>query len=34
MEDYFDLIHIRMLLGGVANWPALYSKVIRYATCL
>ena len=33
-EDSFDLIHARMLLGSVANWYAMYEKILRYVTCL
>ncbi|KAA8575462.1 hypothetical protein MFRU_002g00730 [Monilinia fructicola] len=28
--ESWDMIHIRMLSGGVVSWPALYQKVWRY----
>lgn len=27
----FDFIHIRAMYGSVADWPALYTEVFKYA---
>jgi len=29
-EDHFDFIHIRGLLGSIADWPALYQQAYRH----
>ncbi|KAI8965416.1 methyltransferase LaeA [Daldinia sp. FL1419] len=29
-ENSFDLIHMKMLLGGIASWASLYDRVFRY----
>ncbi|RYP17919.1 hypothetical protein DL765_004238 [Monosporascus sp. GIB2] len=29
-RDYFDLIHVQMLLGSIGNWPALYGQILRH----
>jgi SAM-dependent methyltransferase len=29
-EDYFDLIHIRHLYGGIDDWPKLYRQAFRH----
>ncbi|KAI2622530.1 methyltransferase LaeA [Hypoxylon sp. NC1633] len=29
-ENSFDLIHMKMLGGSIENWPALYSRALRY----
>lgn len=30
MEEDFDLVHIRMLNGSIADWPSLYAKAFRH----
>ncbi|KAI0849551.1 methyltransferase LaeA [Daldinia vernicosa] len=29
-ENSFDLIHMKMLAGGIANWTAIYDRAFRY----
>ncbi|KAI1804738.1 methyltransferase LaeA [Daldinia bambusicola] len=29
-ENSFDLIHMKMLCGGISNWMSLYDRVFRY----
>lgn len=28
--DHFDFVHIRCLMGSIANWPALYRQAYRH----
>jgi len=29
-EDYFDFIHVRLMFGGVADWPAFYKECFEH----